>query len=134
MYEIWHSEWQDHPHCHMSKNFLPKPSPSKSRILLHLVRGQMRRLVKLITGHSKLNYVQSKIDPINISPLCRFCEEEVETFAHLLNECPCFLSYRRDILLNKPIINTLTWSHHQLLTFSYIPNIDNALSYNPLDE
>ena len=30
MYEIWHSEWQDHPHCRMSKNFLPKPSPPKA--------------------------------------------------------------------------------------------------------
>ena len=110
MYEICHSERQDHPHCRMSKNFLPKPSPSKSRLLLHLSRGQMRRLIELITGHSNLNYVQSKIDPINISPLCRFCEEEDEIFAHLLNECPCFLTYRRDILLNKPIINTLSWT------------------------
>ena len=64
----------------------------------------MRRLIELITGHSNLNYVQHKIDPVNVSPLCRFCEEEDETFAHLLNECPCFISYLKDILHNVPII------------------------------
>ena len=94
----------------------------------------MRRLIELITGHNNLNYVQSKIDPINVPPLCRFCEEEDETFAHLLNECPCFISYRRDILHNIPIINTLSWSHKQLLKFSYIPSIEEALSYDPVHD
>ena len=66
----------------------------------------MRRLIEIITGHSNLNYVRHKIDPVNISPLCRFCKEED---THLLNDCPCFMSYRRDILKNIPIINTLSW-------------------------
>ena len=26
-----------------------------------------------------------------------FCEEEDKTFAHLTNECPCFISFRHDI-------------------------------------
>ena len=134
IYDIWHQEWQLHPHCRMSKNFLPKPSKAKSRVLLHLSRGQMRRLIELITGHSNLNYVQSKIEPLNISPLCRFCKEEDETFAHLLNECPCFLSYRRDLLENRPFINTLSWSPNQLLNFSYIPSIDEALTFNSLQD
>ena len=92
----------------------------------------MCRLIELITGHSNLNYVQSKIDPANVPPLCRFCEEEDEIFAYLPNECPCFLSYRHDILLNKRIINTLSWTHQQLLAFSYFPSIDKALDFNSL--
>ena len=63
----------------------------------------MRRLLELITGQNNLNYVQSKIYPGEISELCRFCEEEEETFEHLINECPCFITYRRDILKNRPI-------------------------------
>ena len=90
----------------------------------------MQRLIELITGHSNLNYVQHKIDAINVSPLCCFCEEEDETFAHFLNECPCFISYRRDILHNIPIINTLSWTTKQLLEFSYIPSIEEALTYD----
>ena len=73
----------------------------------YILRGQMRRLLELITGQSKLNYIQNKIYPDNVSPMTRFCEEKYETFKHLLNECPCFISYKRDILLNKTIINTL---------------------------
>ena len=112
MYEIWHREWQDHPHCRMSKTFVPKPSPSKSRLLLHLSRGQMHRLIELITAIIILITYKVKLI-LSTSPLyvCRFCEEEDETFAHLLNECPCFLTYRRDILLNKPIIKNWTKSH-----------------------
>ena len=113
-------------HAGYRKNFLPYPDRNKSKQILNLSRGQMRRLLELITGQSNLNYVQSKIYPEYVSPLCRFCEEEDETFAHLLNECPSFNSYRRDILYNKPVINTIKWKPKTLLDFSYIPQIDEA--------
>ena len=87
----------------------------------------MRRLLELITGQSNLNYVQSKIFPGVISELCRFCEEEEETFAHLLNECPCFITARRDILGNIPIISTVKWKPQTLLAFSNLESIDAAL-------
>ena len=32
--------------------------------------------------------------------LSRFCEEEDETFDHLINECPCFYLDRVDLLQN----------------------------------
>ena len=90
----------------------------------------MRRLLELITGQNNLNYVQSKIYPGEISELCRFCEEEDETYEHLLNECPCFNTYRREILMmNKPIIKTLDWKAKTILDFSYIPVIDEALKF-----
>ena len=79
-----------------------------------------------LTGQNNLNYVQSKIHPGIISELCRFCEEEDETFAHLLNECPCFLAARRDILRNVPVINTVKWKPQALLAFSNIESIDDA--------
>ena len=50
-----------------------------------------------------------------------------DTFAHLLNECPCFLTARRDILRNIPIINTVKWKPQTLLAFSNIESIDDAL-------
>ena len=87
----------------------------------------MRRLLELITGQNNLNYVQSKIYPGRISELCRFCEEEYETFAHLLDECPCFITDRRNILRNAPIINTIKWKPKTLLDFSYLEAIDEAL-------
>ena len=86
----------------------------------------MRRLLELITGQNNLNYVQSKIYPGVISELCRFCEEEDETFAHL-HECPCFLTARQDILRNIPVINTVKWKPQTLLAFSNIESVDEAL-------
>ena len=44
-----------------------------------------------------------------------------------LNECPCFLSARQDILRNIPIINTVKWKPRTLLAFSNIESIDDAL-------
>ena len=84
-------------------------------------------LLELITEQNNLNYVQSKIYPGVISELCRFCEDEDETFAHLLNECPCFITARRDILRNIPIIKTVKWKPQTLLAFSNIESIDDAL-------
>ena len=89
----------------------------------------MRRLIEIVTEQNNLNYVQSKIYPEDVSELCRFCEEEDETFEHLLNECPCFIIARRDIMQNVSIINTINWNPKLLLTFSYISAIEDALSF-----
>ena len=124
IYKLWKEEWSTNNTCRLSKNFLPYPDKNKSKEILKLSRSQMRRLLELITGQNNLNYVQSKIYPNLISELCRFCEEEEETFAHLINECPCFNTYRREILNKKPIIKTLKWKPKTLLDFSYIPAIE----------
>ena len=111
------------------KTFLPTPNRNKKNEVLILGRCRLRRLIELITGHNNLNYLQSKIYPDDVSELCRFCEEEEETFEHLLNECPCFLIDRRDILFSNPIINTLEWKPSTLLQFASIPVINEALNF-----
>ena len=126
-YKLWADEWQQQSTCRLSKNFLPFPCKQKSKEILKLSRSQMRRLLELITGQNNLNYVQSKIHPGRISKLCRFCDEEEETFAHFLNECPCFISDRRNILMNVPIINTNKWKPKTLLNFSHLEPIAEAL-------
>ena len=96
---------------------------------LHISGAQMRRLIELITGQNNLNYIQSKIFPGVIRELCRFCEEEDETFKHLLNEWPCFYTFRQDILQGKRIVKTLKWRAATLIKFSYIPSKDEALRH-----
>ena len=129
-YNLWTTEWENDKTCRMTKLFLPQPDKNKSKQLMALSRGQMRRLIELITGHNNLNYFQSKIYPEDVSPLCRFCEEEDESFEHLLNECPCFLIARREILQNRLVYRSNDWSYQQLLEFSYIPSIEDALTFN----
>ena len=89
----------------------------------------MRRLIEGTTGHSNLNYLQSKIYLEDISELCRFCEEEPETFDLLLNECPCFQQPHFDILHNQPLINTTKWDSADIIAFSHIPAINSALTF-----
>ena len=62
--------------------------------------------------------------------LCRFCEEEDETFDHLINNCPCFYLDRVDLIQNQPIINLNNWEHKTLLKFANIETIKDALSFN----
>ena len=63
---------------------------------------QGRILIELITGQNNLNYMNNKV--YGSEDLCRFCEEEEETFDHIINECPCFYLDRCDLLQNQPII------------------------------
>ena len=113
-YELWKQEWIENPTCRMSKIFLPEPHAGKSKEILQLARGQMRRLIEIISGHNNFNYLQSKIYPHDVSTLCRFCEEEDETFDHLIFECPCFRTARQDIFLDREIQGTLDWKPHEL--------------------
>ena len=54
---------------------------------------------------------------------------EPETFDHILNDCPCFQQARFDILHNQPIINTLNWDSADIIAFSHLPTIDEALTF-----
>ena len=56
--------------------------------------------------------------------------EENETFEHLINECPCFITDRQKQFQDRIIENTLEWKPIELLKFSYIQSIDEALSFD----
>ena len=83
----------------------------------------MKRLVELITGHNNLSYFQFKIDP-DVNPMCRFCEEQNETFHHYSTDCPRLRQFRIDTLRD---YNCKLWKPEQLLKFSYIPEINDYL-------
>ena len=61
---------------------------------------------------------------------CRFCEEDEETFIHLLNECPVFNTMRQELLQDEPIINTIEWKPKTILKFANNPQIMDALLEN----
>ena len=86
----------------------------------------MQMWIEIITGQNNLNYVQSKIYPI--SSECRFCEEEEETFYHLLIECPVFNDTRSEIVLTRNC-TIEDWDIGKILKFAKIPAIKLALSF-----
>ena len=61
---------------------------------------------------------------------CRYCEEDEETFIHILNECPVFHTLRQDLLRGIPIENTGDWKPLTLLKFAKEPQILEALLEN----
>ena len=62
--------------------------------------------------------------------LCRFCEEEEETFEHLINDCPCLYLDRCDLIQNQPITNSSNWEPRTLLKFAKIETFKHA-SFSP---
>ena len=62
------------------------------------------------------------------SPLCRYCESEVETFHHYLTSCPSLLSYRADIFKDYagPNLSQANWEVDDILKFSYLPEVEEA--------
>ena len=66
----------------MTKIFYPKPDSNKAKKILKLNRGQLKKLIELVTGQNNLNYMNNKV--YGSEDLCRFCEEEEETFDHII--------------------------------------------------
>ena len=89
-------------------------------------RKQTTLWVEIITGQNNLNYIQSKVK--DISPTCRFCEEDDETFSHLLNECPCFMELRCDILHSRATAIE-DWTMDDIFRFANHKSIKFALSF-----
>ena len=102
----------------------------KAKQLMKESRTQTTIWIEIITGQNNLNYIQSKMK--NISPNCRFCEEEDETFEHLLLECVVFNQARRDIFKMESIVDK--WNPQAILKFIYLPDILESFQSNLTEE
>ena len=127
MYKKWLIAWEKQPGCRQTKYFYPSPSKIMYKRTCKLARSQLTLIIQIITGQNKLNYLSHKINP-HISELCRFCEEEDETFIHLLSECPVFTDLRIEVFKCRAFISLEEWKPHQLLKFAQHPQIYAALT------
>ena len=81
--EEWSERWTKTPKHDATKFFISKPDKNKAKHILQLCRADLSILTRAITGQNFLAYHQSKID-FTISKTCRLCEEQDETFIHLI--------------------------------------------------
>ena len=125
IYEDWKTRWQNEPTCRMTKLFYPGPHKRKAKTVTKLSRNKSRRLIEIVTGQNNLNYIQNKVK--NMELLCRFCEEEEETFDHLITECPCFRKQQWEFDKGQTWIGTHNWTIDGIIKFSKISGIDRAL-------
>ena len=119
--ESWGTKWNKLQQCRQTKNFYPTPSIKLHKLVNKLSRSDL--------SQNSLNYTTSKIIP-NYTDQCRFCEEEEETFIHLINECPVFHELRQELLFGATIQNTCDWKPKQVLQFAKNPQIMEALLEN----
>ena len=110
----------------MAKLFYQKPNSNQAKYVIKLNRIELSRFLRLISGHNGLFYFKHKVDPL-INPICRFCLQENETFYHLITDCPSFYDSRRSIFLDQTIDTSETWSVRDILNFSYLPGVNEAI-------
>lgn len=77
----------------------------------------------IITGHNNLSCFQFKIDP-DVNPMCRFFEEEIETFHHFITTCPRLRQLRQNNIRH---YETYDWKINEMLTFSQTREINDYL-------
>ena len=130
--EEWDTQWNNYPRARQSKIFVLHQDKIRAKEICNLSRRKLSRLIRVITGHNGLMYHRHNIENY-IDPMCRFCEDGdmIETFSHLLIDCPAFAQHRQDLFQDRLIHLDMEWKVEELLAFSYIKRINAALTYNP---
>ena len=96
-YHKWRDKWRALAKCRQTKLFYPQPDEAKHRQVKQFSRKELKLYIQAVTGQNNLNYLNSLITR-DYTSLCRFCEEEDETFAHIVAECPVFMHDRVRLL------------------------------------
>lgn len=131
------STWTLTQGCRQAKNFIvPKPATTKK--LIGLKRNELRLITGLLTGHCPVKYHLKKLGMID-NDLCRFCNTELESSAHLLCDCAALATRRLKLLGNRLLSPYDVWRTHpkKLIGFMncIMPGWDKStvlLATNPL--
>ena len=93
-----------------------------------LSRRKLGRYIRIATGHNSLRYHRSNIDP-DIDPMCRFCQEQQESFIHLVQDCPALWKEQQDLAASRGEVEEgQAYDPDHLLQFSFQDRIQKALS------
>jgi ribonuclease HI len=89
----WNKRWENETHFRQTKLWFPEIDLNISKRLLKSDRFLYCQLIQIITGHNYLNYHQYNCKKVE-SPICRKCDEEIESSWHIITECPAFAAAR----------------------------------------
>ena len=125
--KIWTKAWKQLEGHRQTKLFLHEPDPNKARGILRLSRGYLTVFVRALTGHNFLGKHQNYIDP-QVSKVCRFCEEDEETFYHFITTCPTLRTVREEIFLDQQLPKDNSWSIYRFKQCMLSPAIYATLT------
>ena len=86
-----------------------------------------RALCEVVTNHSLIGYHLGQWNDF-ISRFCRLCEENVETFYHLVHECHALEALRMQIF--QQYDGTLAGYKKRILSFYDLPQVKNLIALN----
>ena len=115
----WNQKWANLPNCRQSRELITfNPDNKNQTYLFSRGRQGCRKIVSLLTGHNNLKYhVFRRLvsNRPNTSPVCRFCETDIETSWHLLYDCPRYDTRRREFIFSPDNPKTgpdIAWYHN----------------------
>ncbi|KAI5735950.1 hypothetical protein M8J77_024650 [Diaphorina citri] len=91
---IWNTETE----MRFSRRMIKKPSKRISKETMNLNRGDMRRIVGMLTGHCYLRKHLNTIGVYHGTTRCRRCGEEEESASHIIFDCPALSLLRLSTL------------------------------------
>ena len=126
--EEWDLQWHEYRDGRQSKIFYTGQDKLRAKEACKLTRRKLSRLIRIVTGHNGLLYHQHNIEN-SVDPTCRYCENDIESFSHFLLDCPSFDADRQNIFQGRNLVATMDWKINELLDFSYLPRIHDALTW-----
>ncbi|KAI5735212.1 hypothetical protein M8J77_015582 [Diaphorina citri] len=91
---IWNTETE----MRFSRRMIKEPSKRISKETMNLNRGDMRRIVGMLTGHCYLRKHLNTIGVYHGTTRCRRCGEEEESASHIIFDCPALSLLRLSTL------------------------------------
>ena len=129
----WREKWQAINKYRQTKIFYPHPDRGKYRQVKMFSRKELQLYTQAITGQNNLNYLNSII-VTGYTSMCRFCEEEDETFSHLVGECPVFHDLRVEVVGSLGRVDLSRLVPRQIMHFLEHEEIRKAFGTNVTEE
>ena len=131
VYHKWKEKWKALKKCRRTKVFYDGPDRRVGKVVSRLSRKDITLFIHAITGRNNLNYMNSIITH-DYTPLCRFFEEQDETFQHLYKECPVFWKQRKEIQGDKT--GPENWAVKSVFRMAKLEDILEAFQTNVTEE
>ena len=116
MISEWNTRWINSSEYKHTKFFYPEVETHRAKHLLKHSRSTVQLLTRAITGHNFLAKHQNRIGEA-VAPECRLCEEDFETFKHLITTCPRLRLSRLEYLGTDNLEHDDGWKIRDILKF-----------------
>ena len=112
----WSQSWEERTDCRQTKMWFSKNSKKVSNFFVGLSRQELGLVTQFLTGHNRLNRHESLVNS-EVDPMCRFCQEDLESSWHLVADCPCLLGKRLEIFQVAFLDENPEWHPEQIVNF-----------------